>query len=86
MAYAITPIPGGEFLCGDDCHHTDCKANRETIAAVCRYCNEPIGPDRRYNHESSQPQDAFVHWGCLHEHYANEHPFGQPSNCELAHE
>ena len=48
MAYAISPRIGGDFICADECSHTDCAWNRDLIATTCRYCLTPIGEDRWY--------------------------------------
>ena len=49
MAAGYTPRigPGLLDVC-PTCEHRDCRANRELIAAACRWCHQPLGQQVRF--------------------------------------
>ncbi len=54
MAAGSTPRLGsGPFDVCPNCQHSDCRANRELIASVCRCCHQPLGERARF---------SFVPW------------------------
>lgn len=88
MAYAISPKIGGDFICADECSHTDCAWNRDLIATTCRYCSEAIGENRWYNTEPAIGTDRHaVHYVCLSEHFDKAHSHSAGSTtCALTHD
>lgn len=72
MAAITLPKPGTELgPCESaDCGHKDCALTREQAAAVCRYCNEPIGYDKRfYFRITGESSDNPMHEVCFIEHF-----------------
>ena len=68
MAYTITPKPGDKWLCANPCQHKDCVEHRKTIAALCTFCNKPIGAGVSMAFHSLD--GAPAHWGCIMAQYA----------------
>lgn len=65
MAAGRLPKPGTEYgPCEGECEHVDCKATRLMAAAVCHFCEETIGYDRRFYRDEG---GALVHAVCLEE-------------------
>ena len=49
MAAGYTPRIGqGPHDVCPNCAHTDCRANRELIAAARRWCHQPLGEHARF--------------------------------------
>lgn len=66
MAAGTLPPPGTGFgPCATPCQHKDCAATRTMAAAVCGYCSEPIGYDRRFYVEGDDRLRDLVHASCL---------------------
>jgi hypothetical protein len=53
MAAGVLSQPGTKYgPCAEPCQHIDCAGSRTIADTVCRYCDKPIGYDRRfYNDE-----------------------------------
>jgi len=72
MAAGHLPKPGTELgPCLDEaCGHIDCAATRAMAAAVCHFCQTPIGYDRGFVHDpdSQETQNIkrLVHFDCLY--------------------
>ena len=65
MAAASLSPPGTEFgPCEDACGHRDCARTRQMAATVCRFCEKPIGYDRRF-YQGPEGPDDLDHASCL---------------------
>jgi hypothetical protein len=65
MAAGALPKPGTKYgPCKDACGHRDCAAIRENVAAVCSFCDKPIGYDTRF-YQGEPGQSKWVHADCL---------------------
>ena len=61
MAAAILPEIGSKKGPCLSCNHSDCSATRQMAAAVCPYCNKPIGYSTRF-YETDE--FGLVHASC----------------------
>jgi len=60
MAAGVLSKPGTEYgPCAEPCHHIDCAGSRTIADTVCRYCDKPIGYDRRIYYD-----EGYVHASC----------------------
>jgi len=49
MAAEILPAPGTKLgPCKGQCKHRDCAQTREDATAPCRFCQQPVGYDKRF--------------------------------------
>lgn len=60
MAAGVLSKPGTEYgPCAEPCRHIDCAGTRTIAETVCRYCDKPIGYDRRFYND-----EGYVHSSC----------------------
>lgn len=60
MGAGVLSLPGSEYgPCAEPCHHIDCTGSRTIVDALCRYCDKPIGYDRRFYND-----EGYVHASC----------------------
>ena len=82
MAASTLPAPGTQYgPCAEPCSHTDCAHTRRMAAAVCPFCDEAIGYDRRFYNDGGASLGGFdlVHALCAeddHERRAQDPPSG----------
>jgi hypothetical protein len=68
MAAAVLSAPGTEFgTCAEPCLHTDCAGTRSIAETICRFCDKPIGYDRRFYNDA-----GYVHASCLEDSIEQE--------------
>ncbi len=68
MAAGVLSAPGTEFgTCAEPCLHTDCAATRSIAETICRFCDKPIGYDRRFYNDA-----GYVHASCLEDSIEQE--------------
>ena len=66
MAASFLSAPGTEYgPCVEPCAHTDCAHTRRMAAALCPFCDEPIGYERRYYNDGEPGGLDLVHAVCL---------------------
>ncbi len=72
MAAGTMSAPGTEYgPCVDEnCGHTTCDETRRMVGLECRYCETPIGYDRRFFNDTLRTQplwSVLVHELCAYE-------------------
>ncbi len=68
MAAITVPAPGTEYgPCEEPCAHRDCAESRHMAAAICRFCERPIGYETRLYNDGASGSYDLVHALCLEE-------------------
>lgn len=68
MAAITIPAPGTKYgPCEEPCSHTDCAESRRMAAIVCRFCDGPIGFEKRLYNDGPSGSYELVHAVCLEE-------------------
>jgi hypothetical protein len=68
VAAGVLSKPGTEYgPCNQPCHHTDCAGTRTIAETVCRFCDKPIGYDRRFYND-----EGYVHASCFEDSIEQE--------------
>lgn len=71
MAASTLPAPGTKYgPCENGCDHIDCNVTRGQAGEVCRFCDKPIGYEKRFY--SDEEPGRLAHADCLEDSIENE--------------
>ena len=61
MAAGVLSAPGTEFgTCAEPCLPTDCAGTRSIAETICRFCDKPIGYDRRFYNDAGYVHASYL--------------------------